>query len=225
MSESGATGNSSGSERNSAPGGTVISAAPANVSGRSLVGSMAGDEGESGRATCTDVKCSGSVPKAFERCTRRAGPPTDKWKICRTVASRRSSGGKAFCGSGICWEDPQLAIHTWSVAVGWARAESQMQFVRKPRIARNFRRSFHGRQFTRLRKAPQVNHSSRLKPAYHRELHVQRKFGKDGTGREVLWAWLGEEKWMVWTLGAEWARLRDSASKCDVRRRWTNRGN
>ena len=51
-------------------GGTVTSALPANFSARSLAASMAGDAGESGRATCTDEKCSASVPKVLETCTR-----------------------------------------------------------------------------------------------------------------------------------------------------------
>ena len=50
MSDNGATASSNGSEMNSAPGGTVTSALPANRSGRSLAGSIAGDEDASGRA-------------------------------------------------------------------------------------------------------------------------------------------------------------------------------
>jgi hypothetical protein len=50
----------------------------AAVSGRSLFASIAGEEGASGRATCTEVKWSASVPNAFDRCTRRARPPTER---------------------------------------------------------------------------------------------------------------------------------------------------
>src|SRR5579871_231061 len=66
------------SEMNSAPGGTVTSPAPANVSALSVAGSISELAGERGRAMWTDVKCNASVPKAFERCTRTLGPPSER---------------------------------------------------------------------------------------------------------------------------------------------------
>ena len=87
----------------------MASGLPAKVRGRSLAKSIAGDAGETGRAICADVMCSASVPKTFDSCTRTAGPPTERWKICRTVASVRSSGDREFCGSGICCDAPQAA--------------------------------------------------------------------------------------------------------------------
>ena len=59
-----------------------------------------------------EVMCSGSVPKALERCTRNAEPPAERWTIWRRVTSVRSAGARVFCGSGICCEEPQLAIQT-----------------------------------------------------------------------------------------------------------------
>jgi hypothetical protein len=53
------------------------------------------------------VAVSDGVAERYNR-----GRAADRWKIWRTVASRRSSGGNAFCGSGICCEAPQLATHT-----------------------------------------------------------------------------------------------------------------
>ena len=68
---------------------------------------MDGVEAESGRAMWTEVMWRASVPKALERCTRRAGPPMERWTIWRNVVSVRSSGGSALWDSGICCDVPQ----------------------------------------------------------------------------------------------------------------------
>jgi hypothetical protein len=44
----------------------VTSALPSKVRGRSVAGLMADEDGETGCAMWIEVKCSGSVPKAFE---------------------------------------------------------------------------------------------------------------------------------------------------------------
>src|SRR5579863_3538747 len=126
MLDNGATGTSSGSETYSAPGGIVTSGLPLKVRAWSVPGSIAAPEGESGWATCTDVKCSATVPNAFDKCTRIAEPPSDKWTICRSVASRMSSGGSEFCGSGICCEVPQLSTHVPCLAPCFAIAQVAM---------------------------------------------------------------------------------------------------
>ena len=64
-----------------------------------------------------DVMCSGSVPKALERCTRSAEPPVERCTIWRRVASVRSAGGRVFCGSGTCCDEPQVAIQTGGAGV------------------------------------------------------------------------------------------------------------
>jgi hypothetical protein len=66
MSEIGATFRLTGSEMNSAPGGTITSGMPAKVSGWSLDGSIAGEDVESGCAMWTEVKRRASVPKVFD---------------------------------------------------------------------------------------------------------------------------------------------------------------
>ena len=52
----------------------------------------------------------------MERWTRRYVPPVDRWTIWRRVASLKSAGGKAFCGSGICCDAPQVAIQRCGAA-------------------------------------------------------------------------------------------------------------
>jgi len=91
---------------------------------------MAAVEADRGRAMCTEVKCSGSVPKALERWTRRVAPPRERWTIWRRVASSRSAAGRAFCGSGICCEAAHVATHV--CAVVWAAAGS---IARRKRMA------------------------------------------------------------------------------------------
>ena len=122
----------SGSEIISAPGGMVTSVLPANLSARSVAGSMAAAAGESGRAMCTDVKCSASVPKALETCTRRAAPPSDRWKIWRTVASCRSSRGRALSGSGICCDVPNWPPTTGRPRVRFEGAQSSPHKCSRP---------------------------------------------------------------------------------------------
>jgi hypothetical protein len=65
-------------ETHSAPGGTVTFGFPSNVNSRSVPTSIAADEVATGRAICTEVNRSASVPNVFERCTRSAVPPTDR---------------------------------------------------------------------------------------------------------------------------------------------------
>ncbi len=86
--------------------------APEKVRAWPVAGSVDEEAGDSGRAMWTEVRRRGVAPKAFERWTRRAGPAAERWKISRMVESRRDSGGRAFWGSGICWEAPQVAIQT-----------------------------------------------------------------------------------------------------------------
>src|SRR5579884_3479554 len=100
-----------GSETYSAPAGTVTSVLPPNVSAFSDAGAIRDEDAEIARAMWTDVKCSGSVPNAFEICTRTVDPPIDRCTICRMVMSRMSSGGSALCGSGICWDAAHVATH------------------------------------------------------------------------------------------------------------------
>ena len=52
---------------NSAPAGTVTSLLPEKLSALSLAGSIFAAPAETGRAIWTEVKCSGAVPKAFDR--------------------------------------------------------------------------------------------------------------------------------------------------------------
>jgi len=99
--ESGMAVQATGSERYSAPAGTRTSGDPEKSIARSDVGSIAGASSAIGRAMWTDVKWSGAVPKALERRMRSVLPPMERWTIWRTVASRRSSGGMEFWGSGI----------------------------------------------------------------------------------------------------------------------------
>jgi len=97
----------------------MTSGFPAKRSARSVPGPTWGEDVEVGRAMCTELRCSASFPNAFERCTRRAGPPKERWKSCRRVLSRSASSGKALWGSGICCEAPQL-VTQW---VGLAKVE------------------------------------------------------------------------------------------------------
>ena len=78
-SESDVTGISTASETYSAPGGIVTSGLPGKGQ-RTIARGIDGraPPGDAGCAICTEVKCSAAVPKAFDRCTRKADPPSDK---------------------------------------------------------------------------------------------------------------------------------------------------
>src|SRR6185437_12924848 len=139
--ESGATGYWIESEMYSAPAGMVTSLLPENVSARSDAGSICGEAAERGRAICTDVKCSGACPKALERCTRSVVPPTERWTICRMVASIMSEGASAFCGSGVCCDAAQLPTQTCGVV--WARSvAARRRVARRARAENRFLRAF-----------------------------------------------------------------------------------
>jgi len=91
-----------GSETYSAPAGIVTLGSFEKVTTRSVETAIWGDDAEMGRAICTEVKCSGAVPNASERCTRRSLPPIDRCTIWRRVASRRSLARSELRASGIC---------------------------------------------------------------------------------------------------------------------------
>ena len=127
--------NSSGSETNSDAGWNNDVRVSREGKWAVVAGSIAEDALETGRAMWTEVKCSGWVPKALPQCTRSAGPPSDKWKICRTVASRMSSAGRAFCGSGICCDAAQLATQCCAGGRVGELACAQPQFATKTHAA------------------------------------------------------------------------------------------
>jgi len=75
-----------------------------------------------------EVMWRGSVPKAFERWTRRAVPPAERWTIWRRVVSVRSAGARVFWGSGICCAEVQVAIQVgWDWAMAWGANEPRMR--------------------------------------------------------------------------------------------------
>ncbi len=88
--------------------------APKNVTGVSDPGTIAADAADTGLAKCTASKVIGLDPAAFDRRTRTSEPPTDRWKICRIVESRVSSGGMIFdIISGDCWAAAQVSIQAF----------------------------------------------------------------------------------------------------------------
>src|SRR5581483_6870982 len=119
-----------GSEMYSAPAGTVTSALPAKVNARSEPGSIWLDAAETGPEMCTEVRCSGSVPKAFETCTRSEVPPVETCAISRMVMSRMSSIGRAFCGSGNCWDAAQVATQL-DCALAHAHSSATIETARR----------------------------------------------------------------------------------------------
>ena len=102
--------------------GMVTSSAAAEGEGLSVAGIDRGGGGRNRTRDVDGVKCSGVGSEGVgEMHAQRSSPPMERWTICRRVASRRSSAGRAFCGSGICCEAPQVAIQSWCV-LGLAKA-------------------------------------------------------------------------------------------------------
>src|SRR5581483_6853342 len=95
----------------SACGGIVTSREPENFRAVSLPATILLEFGATGRAISTAVKCSGVLPKRFERRTRTSLPPSDKCRIWRSVASRRSSGLSALYGSTSCCDAAHEPTH------------------------------------------------------------------------------------------------------------------
>ena len=77
-SDNGAAEKTTGSERYSAPAGTIISGLPEKVSALSVAGTICAEAVETGRAMWTEVKCSGAVPKRLDMWTRNSVPPIDR---------------------------------------------------------------------------------------------------------------------------------------------------
>src|SRR6266550_8228236 len=94
----------------------VTSGKPENVRALSLPGRVLQVLGDSDLAMCTAVRCSGIIPKRLERRRRIALPPRDRCTICRSVASRRSSGLSALLGSTSCCDADHDPTHRVPVA-------------------------------------------------------------------------------------------------------------
>ena len=103
-----------GSDTITAPRGIVTEDAPANVSARSLAGSIAAIPAE--RATCTESTVRSPSPKAFDSVTRSRRPPSDGWITWRRVCPPRPGAGGMLFGSVSCWAATQLATHRPSSA-------------------------------------------------------------------------------------------------------------
>lgn len=142
---SGLTANVTGSDKYSAWGGIVKSAAPENVTAVSLPGTIFSEPGESGLATCTAVKRSGVLPKRFERCNRMMFPPKDRCTIWRSVAWRRSFGGNALPGSTSCCEADQEPTHPRCPSLPFADAAPTKRATSSVELKANLRKCASGK--------------------------------------------------------------------------------
>src|SRR5471032_2803672 len=104
-----ATGRSTSSLQDSVPGARVGDAAPANVTARSVDGSI--DEAPVLFAIRTAVKVTGAPPKRFDSFTLSFVPPAERCATCRTVWLAKVAGAGPGVPGGASFTTWGEAVH------------------------------------------------------------------------------------------------------------------